>query len=66
MKEELSMIVDSAYGLYLDVREGPAKSPYTVKEGGENLAAKILYPDRVVKIGWDGSMTTEAYDEARK
>lgn len=48
----------SAYGVYADFTNG-IKVPYEVAEGGENLAAKLVYADRIVRLTWDGVCTVE-------
>lgn len=45
------------YGVLLDLRNGVA--PVEVQPGGESLAAKIMFKDRTIRVGWDGSISVE-------
>ena len=46
----------NCYGMYGDF------TSKCIPIGGEDLAAKLIFPDRIIRVGWDGRIEVEPTD----
>lgn len=55
--------VSNRYGALIDATLGPdifgPSLDAEVEDGGEDLLAKIIVKDRIIRIGWDGRVEVE-------
>lgn len=50
----------NAYGIYADFKTWPEGERISAMNvSGENLAAKLIFPDRVIRIHWSGRIEVE-------
>ena len=58
-------IASRVYGVYADFRNDKSGCR-DMKCSGENLAAKLIFSDRVIRVGWDGSVRVNPIEDEKE